>query len=78
MGAASARHSLRPLGFEGIHFAQLGRHPPRECETMSNAVRDVNMKTRLPPFVIPGRAERASPEPVIRPRFARTRWGAPE
>jgi hypothetical protein len=33
---AGTRHSLRPLIFEGKLQASLGRHAPRECETLSS------------------------------------------
>jgi hypothetical protein len=33
---AGTRHSLRPLTFEGKLQASLGRHAPRECETLSS------------------------------------------
>jgi len=35
MGAASTRHSLRPLPFEGDVFHSSGRFMPREREAMS-------------------------------------------
>jgi hypothetical protein len=85
-GAQSIRHSLRPLDFEGHELAKLGQIVPRErgaifsssCPRLARASTSClpSRKKDVDGRVKPGHdgIVIASLEPVIGPRFARTRW----